>query len=432
MKIKASERNAILQSLRNGVVPRSGLQHILVGRKQELEQGVKDIATISQGGSMMRFVIGDYGAGKTFFLNLVKLFALQKNLLVMHADLTNDRRIQGSDGQAVALYSELTKNVSTRTRPDGNALRSVIERFIAEAVAEAEKTERPTRTIIREKLSELTDLVAGFDFADVLNAYYEGYEAQDEDRQQSALKWLRGEFSGKLEARKALGVRNMVDDDSFYDYLKLLARFSVLAGYKGILICLDELASIHSLSNSQARQQNYEQILRIFNDVNQGSAEHLGFLLGGTCDFLEDDRRGIYSHGALATRLAPNQFARNGLVDFSHPVMRLSQLTKENLHLLLQKIRDVHAEGSTQSKPVGDEVLNVFMKVRFNKVGDDAFLTPRETVREFVQFLSVLEENPEASWHDLLDVKPSTKVQMPVSAAPEREAGLAGLANFSL
>lgn len=432
MKIKAKERNAILQSLRNGVVPRTGLQHILVGRKKELDQGLKDIATISQGGATMRFVIGDYGAGKTFFLNLVKLVALQKNLIVMHADLTNDRRIQGSDGQATALYSELTKNLSTRTRPDGGALKSVIERFIAEAVAEAESTEQPTRTVIRNRLSELTDLVAGFDFADVLNAYYEGYEAHDEERQQSALKWLRGEFNGKIEARKALGLRTMVDDDSYYDYLKLFARFSVLAGYKGVLICLDELASIHSLSNSQARRQNYEQMLRIFNDVNQGSAEHLGFMLGGTCDFLEDDRRGIYSHEALATRLAPNHFARNGLVDFSHPVMRLSQLTRENLRLLLQKIRDVHSEGSARPDLIGEDLLDAFLKVRFSKVGDDAFLTPRETVREFVQLISVLEENPEVSWQDLPELQFAVDAPATDMSRFNKESDIAGLANFRI
>lgn len=412
MKLKASERQAILQSLQNGVVPRVGLQHILVGREQELSAIAKDIALVAQGGATMRFVVGDYGAGKTFFLNLVKLIALQKGLVVMNADVTNERRLRGSGGQALNLFSELTRNLSTRSRPEGGAMKSVIERFIADAAAESEKTERSTREVIRSRLSELSELVSGFDFADVLNAYYEGYEAQDEDRQQAALKWLRGEYSSKLEARKALGVRSMVDDDSVYDYLKLFARFLTLSGYRGLIVCLDEMASIHSLSSAQARNQNYEQLLRILNDVHQGSADHLGLILGGTVDFMEDTRRGVFSYDALRTRLSPNLYARRqGLVDFSQPVMPLSQLTRDDLLKLLTKIRSIKADGADPVGLLDDAGLSGFIELQLGAAGAAAFLTPREAIRQFVHLLSVLEQNPGVSW------------QTVVGAAPMRESG---------
>lgn len=437
-KLKPTERQAIIQSLKSGQTPRSGLTHIQVGRVMELEQLTNDLATAQQGAAAMRFIIGDYGAGKTFFLNLVKLQALQKGFVVVSADVTNDRRLKGSGGQAVSLYNELMRNLVTRSHQEGGGgLKSVIERFITDAVARGEAAEKPARAVIRERLGELQDLVAGFDFADVLNAYYEGYEAQDEFRQQAAIKWLRGEFASKVEARKALGVRTMVDDDSVYDYLKLLAKFCVLAGYKGLLVQLDEMVSIHQLSSGQARQLNFEQILRIFNDVNQGTAEHIVIMMGGTPDFLEDERRGLYSYEPLRTRLAPNAFARNGLVDYTHPVIHLSQLTRDDLQALLEKVQGVFKSGET---PLIDKAgLKGFVDYCFRKVGDAAFRTPRETVKQFTGLLAMLEQYPGSSWQQFLEGSGGVVTKTPdaasLSATSNRatqEANLAGLESFRL
>lgn len=426
--MKATERNAILQSLRNGVVPRLGLEHIVVGRKPELEQIVKDLDMAARGGATMRFVIGDYGAGKTFFLTLAKIIALKKRFIVMTADVTNERRLAGGDGQAVALFSELTRNLATSTQTGGGALKNMIERFISSAADEAEKTEKSTRDVIRARLGHLQDLVAGFDFADVLNAYYEGYELHDEDRQQAALKWLRGEFHGKLDARKALGVKSLVEDDRVYEYLKLFAAFAKLSGYAGLMVCLDELAAVHSLSSATSRQQAYDQILRILNDINQGSTEYLTLLLGGTRDFLEDERRGIYSHDALQTRLAPNKFARNGLIDTAHPVMQLQNLTRDDLANLLSKVRSVHAFGSSQ--PAFDNAdIPAFLDHQLSRVGASAFATPRETVKEFIELLSVLEQNPGRTWRDVMGLTEAAKAN---GAASSKEDGLADLQAFRL
>lgn len=433
-KIKASERQSIIQSLRSGQTPRIGLHHIQVGRVKELEQIAKDLDAAVSGAASGRFVIGDYGAGKTFFLNLAKTTALQKGFVIMKADLSLDRRLQGSDGQAVSLFNELTRNMATRTRPEGGALKSIIEKFIAAAVESGEQSDRSTREVIREKLAGLQDLVAGFDFADVLNLYTEGYEAQNEAQQLAALKWLRGEFNSKIDARKALGVRSMVDDDSFYDYLKLLARFCVLAGYKGLLVQLDEMASIFQLSSSQARLQNYEQILRILNDLSQGSAEHLVMMFGGTPEFLEDTRRGLYSHEPLRTRLAPSLWEKNGFIDYAHTVMRLPQLTREDLFALISKIRTVFSEGSPNQNLIGDDGLKAFIDKCFEKVGDQSFRTPRETAKQFVELLSLLEQYPESSWKQHLDYRQPMNAEAKNSktSPDKREAELAELESFRL
>ena len=400
--IRPRDRDAVIQSLRAGVVPRSGQHLIQVGRAREIETLVADIARIADGGSAFRVVIGEYGAGKTFFLNLVRAVALEKKLVVATADLNPDRRLHASGGQARSLYAELMRNLSTRTKPDGGALAGIVEKFIATTKTEAKASGQSTEALLRQKLDQLTELVNGYDFADVIAAYCRGYEEGNEKLKSDAIRWLRGEFATKTDARQALGVRSIVDDSEVYDQLKLMARFVRLAGFAGLLVGLDELVNLYKLANTQARNANYEQILRILNDSLQGMAVGLGFVLGGTPEFLLDTRRGLYSYPALQSRLAQNTFASDGLVDFSGPVVRLSSLTPEDFYVLLQKIRFVYAFGEADKFLVPDQGIFSFMEHCSKRIGDTYFRTPRTTITAFINMLAVLEQNPGAAWQDLL------------------------------
>ena len=400
--IRPRDRDAVIQSLRAGVVPRSGQHLIQVGRAREIETLVADIARIADGGSAFRVVIGEYGAGKTFFLNLVRAVALEKKLVVATADLNPDRRLHASGGQARSLYAELMRNLSTRTKPDGGALAGIVEKFIATTKTEAKASGQSTEALLRQKLDQLTELVNGYDFADVIGAYCRGYEEGNEKLKSDAIRWLRGEFATKTDARQALGVRSIVDDSEVYDQLKLMARFVRLAGFAGLLVGLDELVNLYKLANTQARNANYEQILRILNDSLQGTAVGLGFILGGTPEFLLDTRRGLYSYPALQSRLAQNTFASDGLVDFSGPVVRLSSLTPEDFYVLLQKIRFVYAFGEADKFLVPDQGIFSFMEHCSKRIGDTYFRTPRTTITAFINMLAVLEQNPGAAWQDLL------------------------------
>ncbi len=399
-RLKPRERDAIVQALRAGVVPKLGLRHIQVGRVREIEELVKDMDRIADGGAAIRFVIGEYGSGKTFFMNLIRLVALEKGLVVMFADLAPDRRLHATGGQARGLYAEMARNLSTRTKPDGGALASVVERFVSQAHRDAETRDMPTGSVIRERLGHFEELTGGFEFAEVVRRYWEGHETGDEDLKSAALRWLRGEFATRTDARKALGVRTIIDDASVYDHLKLMSAFVREAGYKGLLVGLDEMVNIYKLASSQARKANYEQILRILNDVLQGSAENLGFLMGGTPEFLMNTRRGLYSYEALQSRLAENTFARDGLVDLSGPVIRLTNLTPEDLFVLLSNVRRV-MQGEDSALP--DEALKAFMAHCSNRIGEAYFRTPRNTVTAFVNLLSVLEQNPGVEWSDLVE-----------------------------
>ena len=404
IRIKPRERDTIVQALRAGVVPKLGLRHIQVGRALEVEEMVKDIARIEDGGSSIRFIIGDYGSGKTFFLNLVRLIAMEKGMVVMSADLAPDRRLHATGGQARSLFAELTRNTATRSKPEGGALASVVQRFVQQAMKDADADGRSPDEAIREKLAHLEELHGGYDFARVIAKYWHGHDQGNEDLKSNALRWLRAEFTTRTDARKALEVRMIIDDASVYDHLKLMSALVKEAGYNGLVIVLDEMVNLYKLSNSQARNSNYEQILRVLNDVLQGSASHFGLLLGGTPEFLTDTRRGLYSYQALQSRLAENTFARDGLVDLSGPVVRLQNLSPEDMFVLLSNVRNVFASGS--EVPVPDEALMAFMKHCSEQIGDAYFRTPRQTVTAFANLLSVLEQNknnPEATWQKLLN-----------------------------
>ncbi len=401
--IRPRERDAVLQSLRAGVVPRLGQHLIQVGRLKEIEALIKDIETCSEGGSTIRFIIGSYGSGKTFFLNLIRSIALEKRVVTVHADLSPDRRLQASGGQARSLYSELMRNISTRAKPDGGAMNSIVERFVTEMLKESRESGHSPELLIHKRLEQLSEMTGGYDFAEVIAAYWRGHDTGNEQLKGDAIRWLRAEFSTKTDARNALGVRTIIDDQNFYDHLKLMARFVRLAGFAGLQVSLDEMVNLYKIANVQSRTANYEQILRILNDSLQGNAVGLGVLMGGTPEFLMDTRRGLYSYAALQSRLAENTFARDGMVDFNSPVVRLSSLAPEDFYLLISKIRHVYALGDSAQYLLPDDGLHAFMTHCGKRIGETYFRTPRTTITAFVNLLSVLEQNRQADWRLLLD-----------------------------
>lgn len=400
--IRPRVRDAVLQSLRSGVTPRIGQSHIQVGRAQELQALIDDIDRVSDGGSGLRFVIGEYGSGKTFFMNLVRSVSLEKKLVTAHADLNPDRRLHSTGGQARSLYQELMRNLSTRSKAEGGALPSVVERFVMSSVSEAEKRSIRPEAVMRERLASLSEMVGGYDFAEVVATYWRSHDSGNDAGKNDAIRWLRAEYSTKTDARKALGVRSIIDDSNVYDHLKLMARFIRLAGYSGFLVCLDEMVNLYKLSSTRARISNYEQILRIVNDSLQGASEGLGFLFGGTPEFLLDPRKGLFSYEALQSRLAENRFATGELVDLSGPVIHLANLTPEDLFVLLGKIRHVYAAGDPDRYLVPDDALQAFMRHCSDRIGDAYFRTPRNTIKEFVGFLAVVEQNSGTAWSEML------------------------------
>ena len=426
--IKRRERDAVMNSLQAGLVPRTGLHLIQVGRKDEVNAMLADLESIGQGGAAFRIVMGRFGSGKSFFLNLVRAAAIAKRMVVAQADMTTERRINATGGQARALYSELMKNLTIKSKPEGGALRNLCEGWISgiqHQVQTAGGNDEEVKRRIFADLRDLQDSVGGFEFAKVLAKYYEGYATGNDTLQGAALRWLRGEYTTKTEARADLDVRRIVDDANFYDSLKLFAAFCVKAGYTGLLVSLDEMVVLSErLPSARARQANYEQLLTIINDCLQGSVKNLGFVLGGTDEFVENNKRGLYSYEALRSRLAENRFAGQGVKDFSGPVLRLQNLSPEDLFVLLGNIRHVHAFGDEKKYIVPDDALKALLKKASEKLGADYYKTPRDVIRSFVGLLSVLEQNPGRDWQSFLGDVSFTKPDSLVSIEEEIANGV--------
>ena len=373
----------------------------------------------------MRFVIGRFGAGKSFFLNLATTVALEKGFLVARADITTDRRLHGTGGQARALFAELMRNLASKARPEGGALGPVLERWISEVMQEVGEDDAAVEEAIVSKLRPLQELVSGFEFHRLLHKYFQAHKTGDVETQQCVVRWLRAEYDTKTEARQDLGVRNIIDDRDFYDYLKLYAAFARIAGYKGLLVCIDELIVLsHRLASRQARQANYEAILRMLNDCLQGNVEGLEIVFSGTDECLLDKRRGLYSYEALATRLSQNEFDREG-TDLAGPIIMLKSLTPEDLYVLLMRVRDVFARGEPAKYLLPDEGLTAFLEYSRRRLGEEFFASPRDTVTRFVGFLQLLESDATVDWRaalgqvDTLVVEPSTSAEANAVPVPD-------------
>ena len=395
----------ILNSLKGGVVPRIGLPYITVGREVEIQALLTDLALISDGGASFRFLVGRYGAGKSFLLQTIRTHAMGEGFVVADADLSPERRLQGGQGQGLATYRELIRNLSTKTRPRAERSPWFSSKWVANIQAEEEAATAggPADTGLREQLANLEEMVHGFEFTRVLGMYRAACAQGDDEMKSRAVKWLRGEYRTKTEARAELGISTIIDDGSWYDYIKLFARFLTGAGYRGMLVLIDELVNLYKIPNAITRQYNYEKILQMYNDTLQGKAQHLGIIMGGTPTSIEDRRRGVFSYEALRSRLTQGRFAREGMRDMLAPIIRLQPLTYEELLVLIEKLAQIHAGYFGYEGDLDEEDLADFLKIEFGRVGADTHLTPREVIRDFIELLDIMCQNPDVTLKDLLN-----------------------------
>ena len=412
---KAPRRIAqtVLNSLKGGVVPRIGLPYITVGRKNEIEALLHDVDIIAEGGASFRFIVGRYGSGKSFLLQTIRNYVMDRGFIVADADLSPERRLQGTRGQGLATYRELIGNLSTKTKPEGGALNLVLDRWISSVQSEAVKESGkmpgdPALTAmvdrkIYEVTSSVSELVHGFEFGRLLSSYYHAYVEGDDDTKAKVVRWFRGEYTLKREAREDLGVSIIITDDDWYDYLKLFAVFFRLAGYAGLMIMIDELVNIFKIPHSVTRQYNYEKLLTMYNDILQGKARYFGIIMGVTPQALEDKRRGIYSYEALRSRLAEGRFSRPGTRDLLAPVIRLEPLTAEEMLVLCEKLAVMHADLYGYERTIGTDDLVIFIRIEYERIGADLNITPREVIRDFIELLDLLYQHPGMTAADLLN-----------------------------
>jgi len=411
-KVPKRIAQTLINSLKGGVVPRIGLPYITVGRKNEIQALLHDVDIISDGGASFRFIVGRYGSGKSFLLQTIRNHVMDRGFIVADADLSPERRLQGTKGQGLATYRELIGNLSTKTKPEGGALSLILDRWInsvqSSAVAESGLTpgdDNLTKIVdkkIYEVTSSLSEMVHGFEFARLISAYYHAYVNGDDETKMKIIRWFRGEYSTKRESKEELGVNIIISDDDWYDYLKLFATFFRLAGYVGMMIMIDELVNIYKISNSITRQNNYEKILTMYNDTLQGKAKYIGIIMGATPQTIEDKRRGVFSYEALRSRLSEGKFSKPGVRDLLAPVIRLEALNAEEMLILCEKLADIHADLYDYEKKLSTNDLVGFVKIEFERVGADINITPREVIRDFIELLDLMYQHKDMSITDLL------------------------------
>lgn len=394
----------IMNALKGGVVPRVGLEHIAVGRVDEINALLHDIELIGDGGAAFRFIVGKYGSGKSFLLQTIRNNAMARGYVLADADLSPDRRLHGTNKQGLATYKELIQNLSTKTKPDGGALPLILEKWISTILTEVTietgmsqddiNFTRAAEIKIHKIISEVEGMVNGFDFARAIMQYWEAYQSSDANKKSQVLKWFRGEYATRTEAKGDLGINLIVTDDNWYDFIKLFAFFLVKAGYSGLLILIDELVNILKIPNSITRQYNYEKILMMYNDVLQGKARYIGIFMGGTPECIEDKRKGVFSYEALRSRLSEGRFASDDVKDLLAPIIRLNQLTNEEMYVLIDKLSQIHADLYSYEIVIRPEDLEYFLKVEYERVGANTNITPREIIRDFIELLNISYQNP--------------------------------------
>ena len=432
-KVPRRIAQTVLNSLKGGVVPRIGLPYIAVGRKNEIEALLHDVEIISEGGASFRFIAGRYGSGKSFLLQTIRNYVMDRGFIVADADLSPERRLQGK-GQGIATYRELITNLSTKTKPEGGALTLILDRWISAVQSETlQETglapDDPALIAAVDKriyavTASVSELVHGFEFARLLSAYYRAYVNGEDETRAKVVRWFRGEYSTKTEARKALDVNIIITDDDWYDYMKLFAVFFRLAGYTGLFLMIDELVNIFKIPNAVSRQYNYEKMLAMYNDALQGKARYLGILMGVTPQALEDSRKGIYSYEALRSRLTEGRFSKPGARDLLAPVIRLDPLTAEEMLVLCEKLAEMHADLYGYSRSVTTEELAEFIKIEYGRIGADENITPREVIRDFIELLDLLYQNPAMRITELLSSE-SFSYAKSEAVSNETEAGFA-------
>lgn len=436
MQVPKRIASGIINALKGGVVPRTGLGYIAVGRTDEINALLHDVEITEEGGAFFRFICGRYGSGKSFLLQTMRQHVMDRGFAAADADLSPERRLMGSKGQGLATYRELIRSLSVKAKPDGGALTLILEKWIngirTDVVNEGTAPSDPFFDVAVEKkiytvIGGLEDMVHGFDFAAVINAYYRAYRDGNDEMQGMAVRWLRGEYPTRTEAKRDLGVNSIITDENWYDYIKILTSFLVSAGYKGLVVMIDELVNIMKIPHAVTRQYNYEKILMMYNDVMQGKASHLGIIMGGTPQCIEDTRRGVFSYEALRSRLERGRFASDETHDMLAPIIRLQPLTYEELTVLTEKLAEIHAGlYGYESRVTLDDRVN-FIKAEFGRVGADTNITPREMIRDFIELLNIAMQNPDKTLPEFMGSE-----DFSFAEGENSDGGADGFENFEL
>ena len=338
---------------------------------------------------------------------------MAKGMIVADADLSPNRSLIGSSNRkkGLATYRELMCNLSIKTSPTGSALGKILDLWlnmiwidvaknIGQGGIQGNALEEMVTNKIYETILDMQEMVHGYDFANILVMYWKASRVNDAEIKAKTLRWLRGEYNTKTEAKQDLGVSNIINDDDWYEYIKLFSNFFVKIGYKGFIVIIDELINIYKCKSPVARNNNYEKILAMYNDTMQGKARYLGIIMGGTPQSIEDVNRGVFSYEALKSRLESGKYGTNKMINLMTPIIRIMPLTKEEIIVLLEKLAEIHADLYDYELKITIEDIIDFIE---EAIQGEKNVTPRSIIRDFIEVLNLFYQNYNLSIKDIMN-----------------------------
>ena len=414
-RVSPKEADNIIKALEGGIVPRRGIQHLLVGRNEEVQEIISILDSIAQGGSDIRFWVGDFGSGKSFMLGTIESIAVQKNFVVSTVDLTPTRRFYASDGKARALYSEIIDNIVVQTSQDGNAINTILEEWINRIIMNISKRDNipmnellmiENKKIVGNEILNVTSsfnsVGLSYELGQAIAKYYEGIVKNNKVLKLKALRWIRGDIDTKTESKRELGIERIINDDNWYDAIKNLAELFLDIGYSGFVVNFDEAVNLYKLPMAQTRERNYERILNIYNECKSNAARGLFVNFGATRKTVFDENRGMASYGALKGRLGTEEGMDSKLLNTNRTVLPLKPLSVEEIYTLLENLNDIYNVHYRKNISMTTEHIKMYMEEQLNRPGSAEFLTPRAVIKDYLEILDLIRQNPDESIENII------------------------------
>lgn len=381
----------ILMALKNGNVPEKGVKNLCIGREKEIDEFEKLLDKVNNKKAIVKFINGEFGAGKSFFLKVIEEMAYDKNFVVSWITLSNDVPFNKID----IVYKNIVKSLKCKT---GTSLSHIIDRWITELKMMAfEQTSNPQKQnqlvqeSIYDDLAETREHASAFAMA--IESYNKLMNEEDYKTAEYAKAWLRGDSNIPYTEKRKFGVKGDVTKDNAIHFLEALSIFVKSIGYSGLVVLIDEAEFTMNLHTKKLRDVAYNYMRDIYDNCNLGKFENSLFVFAATPELFDNAQKGIPSYEALDDRL--KDVLDTDLPDMRKPIFNLKGFEKEDLLDVAGKLLIMHEEVyKWNANDKINPVLNDIVEIHAENAGlTGGKVTPRTFIRSFVSLLDTVQQN---------------------------------------
>lgn len=383
----------IIDSLRNGTVPAEGTENIAVGIDEELTEIQDQIERTREDKSAFKFIIGDYGSGKTFFSTSVREMAYDKKFVVSSVVISQETPLHKFE----ELYRKIMEGMRTSENKKIPAFNFILEEWllnIEDKVIEIEgldpyedskKFQIEMNKRINEELMIVGSIAASF--ANAIRAFYKAKYEGDTVLAQGAVAWLKGD-NVRAELKSKLGVIGTITRENSFEFFRALLQMIKTAGYEGLMIILDEVETVQKLVRKDMRSAAYENLRFFIDESDRNSFPSCFFLYTGTTDLMESEK-GFKSLEPLYQRIKVEREKGDKFKNLRQPVMFLDGLNRDRLYEVACRVRNIH--GQVYSWMPNDKLTDDFIKRLINDMtlgfGGEINIGPRGFLRTLIDIL---------------------------------------------